>query len=223
MPAHHHPLIRTVQARPRLFIAVAITVVSGLLLPASLAEHLVTRWLVAWNIGTLFYLILAAVMMCRSSEHHMRSRAHLQDVGQLVILGLVAVAGVSSLAAIAMELTYVRETHGLLRVLHACLAGATVLVSWAFIQTMFALHYAHEFYAAICRGGRGGLLFPEEAAPDYFDFLYFSVVIGTSGQTADVSFASRPMRRIGLLHCALAYLFNTTVLALLINISASLF
>ena len=34
---------------------------------------------------------------------------------------------------------------------------------------------------------------------------------------------SEPMRRIGLLHCILAYLFNTTVLALLINIGASLF
>ena len=82
--------------------------------------------------------------------------------------------------------------------------------------------YAHDFYAAVVRFGSGGLQFPEETAPDYSDFLYFAVVIGTSGQTADVSFTSRSMRRIGTLHCALAYLFNTTVLALLINIGASL-
>jgi len=110
----------------------------------------------------------------------------------------------------------------MLRTLHAALAGVTVLASWAFIQTMYALHYAHDYYAAVDRGERGGLQFPGESAPDYFDFLYFSVVIGTSGQTADVSFVSKSLRRIGTLHCALAYLFNTTVLALLINIGASL-
>jgi uncharacterized membrane protein len=222
MTPHHHPLVRLVQARPRLFIAVIVTALTGWWMPSSLALHTVTRWLVAWNVGTIFYLLMAAVMMLRSGEHHMRMRARLQDDGQLVILGLVALAGISSLAAIGFELTLVREAHGLLRILHATLAGVTVLASWAFIQTMFALHYAHDFYAAVGRGAPGGLLFPEEDQPDYGDFLYFAVVIGTSGQTADVSFTSRPMRRIGTLHCALAYLFNTTVLALLINIGASL-
>ncbi|MBP7395112.1 MAG: DUF1345 domain-containing protein, partial [Zoogloea sp.] len=72
------------------------------------------------------------------------------------------------------------------------------------------------------RGGNGGLQFPGETDPDYGDFLYFAAVIGTSGQTADVSFASRPMRRIGLLHCVLAYAFNTTLLALTINIASGL-
>ncbi len=222
MTPHHHPLVRLVQARPRLLIALLVTVLAGLWMPETLALHAVSRWLVAWNGGALFYILMSAVMMWRSSEHHMRMRARLQDDGQLVILGLVAVAGVSSLVAIAFELTLVREAHGMLRLLHAALAGVTVLTSWAFIQTMFALHYAHDFYAALGRGTQGGLSFPGEETPDYFDFLYFSVVIGTSGQTADVSFTSRPMRRIGTVHCALAYLFNTTVLALLINIGASL-
>jgi uncharacterized membrane protein len=222
MTPHHHPLVRLVQARPRLLMAVLVTALSGWFMPTTLALHVVTRWLVAWNIGTIFYLLMAAVMMLRSSEHHMRMRARLQDDGQLVILGLVTLAGISSLAAIGFELTLVREAHGLLRILHASLAGVTVLASWAFIQTMFALHYAHDFYAAVGRGAAGGLLFPGEDKPDYADFLYFAVVIGTSGQTADVSFTSRPMRRVGTLHCALAYLFNTTVLALLINIGASL-
>jgi uncharacterized membrane protein len=54
-------------------------------------------------------------------------------------------------------------------------------------------------------------------------FFYFSAIIGTSGQTADVAFVSRSMRRIGSVHCILAYMFNTVVLALLINIGASMF
>ena len=88
---------------------------------------------------------------------------------------------------------------------------------------MFTLHYAHDHYAAVCRGQPPALLFPGDEAPGYGDFFYFAAVIGTSGQTADVSFASRPLRRIGTVHCILAYLYNTTVLALLVNIGASLF
>jgi len=87
---------------------------------------------------------------------------------------------------------------------------------------MFALHYAHEFYAATLDGRPGGLQFPDEPKPDYLDFLYFSAVIGTSGQTADVTITSRAMRRVGLLHCVLAFLFNTSLVALTINVASSL-
>jgi uncharacterized membrane protein len=69
---------------------------------------------------------------------------------------------------------------------------------------------------------KGGLDFPDEVAPDYGDFVYFAFVIGTSGQTVDVSFTSKSIRRIGAVHCVLAFVFNTTVLALTINIAAGL-
>jgi len=88
---------------------------------------------------------------------------------------------------------------------------------------MFALHYAHQFHAAQGRGDPPGLLFPGDETPAYSDFFYFAAVIGTSGQTADVSFSSRAMRRIGTVHCILSFLFNTTVLAMMINIAAGLF
>ena len=153
----------------------------------------------------------------------MRHRAQLQDDGQLVILSLAVVATVASLAAIAGELAVVKDMHGFIKGAHIAPAGLTVLTSWAFIQVMFALHYAHAYYAASCHGRKAGLDFPDDDGPDYGDFFYFASVIGTSGQTADVSFVSKPMRRIGSLHCILAYLFNTTVLALLINIGASMF
>jgi uncharacterized membrane protein len=180
-------VLRQVSARPRLIIATSVAIGVAVLLPTDWASHLVTRLLIAWNVGTCLYVVLAASMMIRSSNRHMRHRAQLQDDGQLVILLLVVVASVASLVAIAGELAVVKEMHGLVRIGHITLAGVTVLSSWAFIQTMFA------------------------------------AVIGTSGQTADVSFVSKPMRRIGSVHCILAYLFNTTVLALLINIGASMF
>lgn len=214
---------RQIRARPRIFIAAAAVLAVALLLPADIASHAVTRFLVAWNVGTCLYVVLAAVMMTRSSTHHMRHRALLQDDGQLVILSLVVVSGIASLVAIAGELAVVKDLHGLVKIGHICLAGITVLSSWAFIQVMFALHYAHDYYVAQAQGRSPGLQFPGDDQPEYGDFFYFSAVIGTSGQTADVSFVTKPMRRIGSVHCILAYLFNTTVLALLINIGASLF
>lgn len=218
-----NPLLRLMYARPRLFVAIAIATAVGVWLPAEVASHAVTRWLIAWNAGAALYVLMAAVMMIRSSSHHMRRRAQLQDDGQLVILALVVVATLASLAAIAGELAVVKDVHGALKAEHVALAGVTVLSSWAFIQVMFALHYAHDYYAAVCQGRSAGLQFPQDESPDYGDFFYFAAVIGTSGQTADVSFVSKPMRRIGALHCILAYLFNTTVLALMINIGASMF
>jgi uncharacterized membrane protein len=218
-----HRMLRLVRARPRIFIAAVAAVAVGLLLPTFLVDHLVTRLLVAWNVGTCFYVLLAAIMMTRSSHNHMRRRAQLQDDGEVVILILVVISAVASLAAIAAELAVVKDMHGLVKVAHITLAGLTVISSWAFIQIMFALHYAHDYYAALSQNRPKGIQFPEDEQPDYGDFFYFAAIIGTSGQTADVSFTSKSMRRIGSVHCILAYLFNTTVLALLINIGASLF
>jgi uncharacterized membrane protein len=211
-----------IRARPRIFIAAAAAVAAGLAIPGDVVSQLVTRLLIAWNVGTCLYIVLAATMMTRSAPRHMRQRAQLQDDGQLVILILVVVSAVASLVAIAAELAVVKDMHGLLKTGHVVLTGLTVLSSWAFVQVMFAIHYAHDYYAALCSDRQPGIRFPDDEQPGYGDFFYFSAVIGTSGQTADVSFTSKPMRRIGAVHCILAYLFNTTVLALLINIGASL-
>jgi len=223
MTAHRNKVYRLIRARPRLFVAGAVAVAVGAFLPDAAAHHAVTRLLIAWNAGTCLYVLLAVLMMARSSHHHMRRRAQIQDEGQLAILALVVVAAMASLAAIAGELAIVKDMHGTIKIAHIALAGVTVLSSWAFIQIMFCLHYAHDYYLAACHGRPAGLAFPGDEDPDYGDFFYFSAVIGTSGQTADVAFVTKPMRRIGSVHCILAYLFNTTVLALLINIGASLF
>ena len=218
-----YKVFRQIRARPRLFIAAAAALAVGLLLPTAVASHAVTRFLVAWNVGTCLYVLLAAIMMTRSSSQNMRRRAQMHDDGQFVIMILVVISSIASLVAIAGELAVVKDMHGLIKIEHVCLAGLTVVSSWAFIQVMFALHYAHDYYAARASGQLPGLQFPEDDHPEYGDFFYFSAVIGTSGQTADVSFVTKPMRRVGSIHCILAYLFNTTVLALLINIGASLF
>jgi len=197
-------------------------VLVSILLPISLALHLISRMIIGWNVFTCLYLVLAARMMFWGTHEKMRSRAVLQDEGRLAILALVVLAAIVSLGAIIAELGVVKDMHGVLKYAHIALTVLTILSSWAFTQVMFALHYAHDYYMEKSRGNTGGLQFPDESIPDYSDFLYFSCVIGTSGQTADVSFTSRSMRRTGLVHCVLAFFFNTTLLALTINIASGL-
>jgi uncharacterized membrane protein len=225
-PVKRKPLaIRMLLARPRLLACVAIAVATFYLMPLDLAQQPITKAIVSWNIGAILYLLIAAKMMFWSNHERMKSRALQYDEGRTLVLTLVVFSALACIGAIVAELGVVKEMKGQIRYAHIALAALTIATSWAFTQVMFALHYAHDFYVAEINGGpgHGGLDFPGCHTPDYGDFLYFSCVIGTSGQTADVSFTSRKMRRTGTLHCVLAFFFNTTLVALTINIASGLF
>ena len=135
---------------------------------------------------------------------------------------LVVTTACAVLYAIAVDLAAAKSLSGAQRAGHVAMAVLTLVTSWLFTQTMFAFQYAHDFYLARQRERADPLSFPGTPDPAYTDFMYFACVIGTSGQTADVAFASRRMRRVGLLHCVLAFVFNTTLLALTINVAAGL-
>ena len=94
------------------------------------------------------------------------------------------------------------------------IAMVTILVSWAFVHTIFALHYAHEYYGERGDHAIGGLTFPGRQPPDYWDFLYFSLVIAMTSQVSDVVITSKVIRRIVTVHGALAFFFNVAVFAL---------
>jgi uncharacterized membrane protein len=214
--------LRQLGARPRLMIAIAVGLVVALLLPLGLATRTITRLIVGFNAGAWLYILLAGVMMARSTTEQMQRRAERQDDGRFAILILVILSAATSLASIIAELTIVKDLRGTGRYAHIGLAVLTIISSWVFTHLMFALHYAHDYYSARSRDLPGGLEFPGTDAPGYADFAYFSFIIGTSGQTADVSICSGPMRRVALVHCVLAFCFNTTLLALTINLAASL-
>jgi uncharacterized membrane protein len=152
----------------------------------------------------------------------MKRRSRLQDDEAIAVLVLTLAATVASLVAIVVELAHLKLEHAGHSTPTLLLAGATIFLSWSFVHTAFALHYAHEYYVDRGPEGEPGLEFPGGASPDYLDFLYFSFVIGTTSQTADVSIVSRAMRRLALLHGIVAFLFNTTLLALTVNIAAGL-
>jgi uncharacterized membrane protein len=216
------------RAHPRLVAAVLTGVLVSVLLPHALVQHPASRVLIGWNAGVALYIGLVLRMALTFDPRRIQARAIREDDGRGVVLTLVVLATLAVLLAIGSQLLVVRDMQGqdghaqLVRMLHVLLAATTLVSGWLFTQASFALHYAHDFYLARSRGQSDVLDFPGTREPDYVDFLYFSCIIGTSGQTADVAVTSSAGRRINLLHCVLAFFFNTTVLALTINIAASL-
>lgn len=215
-------LVRQVRIRPRLVASAATGLAILLCLPQAWGMRPVTRLILGWNAGAWLYVVLAGWMMWHGDRGQIHRRAQHQDEGARAILALVVVSALASLGAIVAELAVAKGHEGVDKLAHVGLAVLTLMASWAFAQMSFALHYAHDYYLARSLGQPGGLTFPDTEEPDYIDFLYFSAVIGTSGQTADVSFSSPHMRRIGLLHCVLAFVFNTSFIGLMINVGSSL-
>ena len=144
-----------------------------------------------------------------------------------MILTLVLLAATASVGAVAIELSAAKTAHGLEKALRVGAAFITIGLSWTLVQMIFALHYAAEYYkqkpGAPAGVYQGGLAFPPGDPPDFWDFLHFSVVIGVASQTADIGWLSKSLRRVGTVHGVVAFLFNTAVLALGINLVAGLF
>ena len=206
--------VRLVYARPRTSLAIALGIVAFFLLPLSF--RIVTRLLIGWDTFVAVYIILVYVMMLRSNLNTIRRMAALQDDGRFVIPLLTALGAFASLVAIVAELG--QANHKPTELVFATL---TVALSWVAVHTGFALHYAHEYY----RGKKpGGLQFPigdQEEHADYWDFVYFSFVIGMTAQVSDVGITDKAIRRTVTAHGIISFVFNTALLALMVNIAAS--
>jgi uncharacterized membrane protein len=204
--------VRVVRARPRLFLAILLGLV---LLPLFPAEwRMATRSLMAWDVALGLYLVLAFRLMTNCDVNHIKHRAAHQDEGRVTILVLVVASALASLLAILAELGGANRQPA-----HLALAAITILLSWAFTHTIFAIHYAHEYYSEKDRNG-GGLNFPGHEPPDYWDFVYFSFVVGMTSQVSDVAVTSSALRRLVAAHGAVSFIFNATLLALTVNIAA---
>ena len=206
--------LRIVYARPRTFVSLGIAIVAFVLLPSAL--RLVTRLLISWDIFTAIYLVLVAVMMLRSEHHDIRRKAIMQDDGRFVILMVTALGAFASIAAIVFELGASKRDAPALT-----LALLTVSLSWASVHATFALHYAHDYY----RGAKpGGLQFPSgdtDEHADYWDFVYFSFIIGMTAQVSDVGITDKIIRRTATVHGIISFVYNTALVALMVNIAAS--
>ena len=180
------------------------------------------REAVAWDLFAAIYLGLAFHVMLTCKGDPLRARAARQDDSRVVILVIILLAITASLVAIAGLLAAAKEAPN--RALNLGLAATTIVLSWTVTQVVFTLHYAHEYYRPT--GGSSavaeGLDFRGDRNPDYWDFFYFATSFGAASQTSDVSILTKPLRRLATLHAIISFFFNTAVLALTINLAASL-
>lgn len=208
----------------RLLLAVVTTAIVVVLLPKWLS--LPIRLLAAWDAGMICLLVMTWWVMLRSTPDAMRQVAQRQDVSRLVISIVVTTAACASVLAIALMLQEGKQTSSILFALYLALSLVTILSAWMLVHTIFALHYAHGYYRdgsqSLQEAKAEELDFPGEVDPDYWDFLYFSFVIGMTSQVSDVEIISRSLRKLALFHSILSFFFNTMVLAMSINIVASL-
>ena len=214
---------RHVRRHPRLVVSAVLGVLVYLVLPAAIGES--ARLLAAFDLAAVGFLGAIWIMMARASPAVMRRRARTEDESRHVVLSLSAAVAVAILLSIAFELHGIREQPPAAADAHVALATVTILLAWLFMNTMFALHYAHFFYADagdVANVEAGGLAFPGGQPPDYWDFLYFSFTIGMTFQVSDVQIEGHRLRRTALAHGVLAFFFNVVVLALTINIIAGL-
>jgi uncharacterized membrane protein len=211
------------RVRSRLILSIIFSLASSFLLPTGFSLSARALWI--WDAGMLCFLISTWALMAKAVPNTMRRNAQSQDEGRFVILSLITAAACASILAITFILREAKDQDINGVILHVILAVVTIVGSWLLVHTIFAMHYAHEYYQdhETQRNSKaGGLDFPEDMEPDYWDFLYFSFVIGMTSQVSDVQITSRSLRRLSLLHGVLSFFFNTAIVAMSINIIAGL-
>jgi uncharacterized membrane protein len=209
--------------RPRLAITLLVWV---LVFAIALLSVPTLGWrttaLVAWDVAVVAFLLMAIEMMLAADTAAIRWRAANQDVGETVFAIVIGVVAAISLAAIYAELKPAGQGANA-TVWQLLLCGITVILSWLFVQFFFAFHYAHKYYGQ--GGGKsGGLCFPQGSSkePDYWDFLYFSLVIGMTSQVSDVGVSDRRIRHTVTWHGVYAFFFNVALIALVVNLAADI-
>ena len=178
-----------------------------------------------WNAVAVVILALDWLTILTTPQRKIRQLAQQQDLSRFLVFLFVVVTASAALFAVGFLVSVKKSQTDPHFIIHLLLVLMTVIFSWTLVHTVYGLRYAHAFYGDSDEPGvnqhAGGLIFPGDHPPDYFDFAYFSFVVGMTCQVSDVQITSRRMRRITLFHSVLSFGFNTIILALLINIAVS--
>jgi uncharacterized membrane protein len=217
---------------------------------ALIVVYVLRRWaigfglglLIFWDVWAFVYLGLTWLLIMRLSAQQTRQwaldqrippRQHLSILRSLIVRVLQALFLVSrtsslffiifvSLVSLALAIRLVpdvRDLETIGGVSTAVMAAFGVISAWGVLHSSFGLHYAYLYYRS--EEAAGGLAFPSEQSPDQLDFAYFAFTIATSFAVSDVDVTDRTIRRAVLGHQILSFFFNTSILALVINLFTS--
>jgi len=172
---------------------------------------------VGWDAASLVLLMLSWSVIALSDARATRERAGSEDPGRTLVYAIIVITSAVSLLGATV---LVRNAHSLPPDLAHAVAGlclATVALAWTTTHTSFTFRYAHLYYRADSEGV-GGVDFPGQRPPTYFDFAYFAFTIGMCFQVSDACVSSEQIRRAVLLHAVVSFAHNTVILAFVLNL-----
>ena len=217
--------IHRVQAHGRLLIGLAVAIIIFFL---SQRTPPAVQAILVWSSFCFTILLMLWAIILTTTAAEVKVIAVKQDSSRTIISVFVLFASVLSLFAVVFLMRELPNPKQAGYPYHVGFAITSVILSWLMIHTIFAIRYAHLYYNLLYeermsqKEHKGGLIFPTEDPPDYFDFAYFSFVIGMTWQVSDIQISSRRIRRIVLMHALLSFVYNTVILALSINIISGL-
>jgi uncharacterized membrane protein len=207
----------------KLFIGLAIALVVYFIFPLNYNKDY-SRVMLAWDVFSFCLLCLYWFIFYTTPPLHIRKMAVVEDTSRVVIFVVTLICATASMLAVILLLTTKHETYEL-KVLHLAIAITGMTLSWSLVHTIFAVRYAHMYYAdhqTKSNTHAAGLDFPANDNPDFVDFAYFSFVLGMTFQVSDVSITSRKIRRMVLWHSLISFGYNAVIIALTINVIAGL-
>jgi uncharacterized membrane protein len=201
----------------RVTVAFALGLVAGAAVGLSAATWQVAV-LSGWIVAAGVTLAWVWVSIHGLDGEHTAAIATAEDDSRLAADLLLVSASGASLIGVAFALVSASGEEGMTKALTTVAATASIVVSWALVQTVYTLRYAHLYYGTV-----RGIHFEGEDQPDYRDFAYLAFTIGMTYQVSDTTLTARPIRRVALRHALLSWVFGTAVVAMTINVVASLF
>ena len=189
---------------------------------AGIVGALIMAWqaaiLVGWDVAAVCFLAWTWKIVGRLDAAGTKRHANVEDASRRTAEAIVLVAGVALLAAVGLVLIKAGQSHGGTKAYLITVGILSVVLSWASVHTVFMLRYTRSHYQA----PEGGVDFNEKDPPAYLDFAYLAFTIGMTFQVSDTDLTTKPIRRIALSHALMSYLFGAVIVAIAINIVASL-
>ena len=212
---------RVLLGHARLFLALLVGIAALAFFPRDWPGR--PRGIAAWDIAAAAYLAMMMLMFATCPPAQMPANARAQEDGEWTLFFLVLAGIIISFVAILGEFGSMKNAAAAAKEMKVALVAVTLALSWLLAQVVFALRYAHEYYSGPPEGPvDGGLTFPSQPEPDYWDFVYFSTVLGMTFQVSDVNITSRKFRRLATLHGLMGFVFNTVIIALTVNLASGL-
>jgi uncharacterized membrane protein len=199
---------------------VTVALVAGIVITAALVwfTRPVIAVLVGWDGAAAIYLLWAWAAVWRLDASGTRDLAGREALTGVVMELVVVDAGVASLVAVGLAMLRAGHATGSTKGMLLSVGVLSVVLSWAVVHTVFTLRYARAYYSP----SPGGIEFNEADPPTYQDFAYFSFTIGMTFQVSDTTITAKRVRSLTLRHALLSYLFGAIILAVAINVFASL-